>query len=114
MPNAKPVGRPPNPSDPIDAHKAEILEWVKVNKRARQLIGKQLLFFEKQLENAGTGGATISMEGMLQVMAGLGQLVGTGNRVIEQGLKSLDRGGPNRGDMEDPNEIMASLEGGRG
>lgn len=110
----KPVGRPPNPTNPIEAHKSEILKWVEVTKRARQLLEKQLVFFEKQLGNADTGTSTLSMEGMLQVMSGLGTLVLTSTKVVDQGLKTLDKPSPGGKDAEDPEEIMDALKGGRG
>jgi len=108
------VGRPAKPTDPESAHKSEILAWTAVNSRIRRLIEKQLSFFEKQLAAAESGGSTLSVESMLDVMKGLGDLLTVGSKTVESGLKSLEKGKPPGGDNEDPETIMANLQGGGG
>lgn len=113
MEEPRPVGRPRNPTDPEAAHKAEIIAWVGVNKRIRQLLEKQLTYFESQFKTPDAG-ITMSVDAVLEIMTGLGQLVTTGNRVVEQGLKALDRGSRPLGEAESEEEVMSSLIGGRG
>ncbi len=105
-------GRPRNPTDPESAHRAEILAWVALNSRTRKLLEKQLAYFEKKL--ADPDAVTMNMEGMLEIMSGLGTLVTTGNRVVEQGLKALDRPRGGAPVDDDPEAIMADLTGGKG
>lgn len=112
--NPRGAGRPRNPTTPELAHETEILAWTKVNKRIRELIEKQLGFFEKQLGAADHGGSTLSVESMLAVMKGLGDLLGTGAKTVESGLKALEKGTKGGKDDEDPESIMANLQGGSG
>ena len=109
-PISRPVGRPAKPSDPELAHKSEILAWTSVNSRIRKIIEKQLGFFEKQLAAADSGGSTLSVESMLDVMKGLGEMLTVGNKTVESGIKALDKGKPN--DDEDAESIVESLQGG--
>lgn len=110
--NPKGAGRPRNLTDPESSHKSEIIAWTGVNRRIRGLIEKQLSFFEKQLAAADKGGSTLSVESMLDVMKGLGDLLTVGTKTVEQGLKALDRGKPH--DDEDAESILGDLQGGRG
>ena len=48
---ARPVGRPRNPTDAEEGYKQEVTAWVKVAKRIRQLIEKMLSYLESQLKN---------------------------------------------------------------
>jgi hypothetical protein len=112
--NPRGAGRPAKPVDPESAHKSEILAWTEVNRRIRRLIEKQLAFLEKQLESVGTGGSPVSMETMLEIMHGLGDLLGVGNKTVESGLKALEKGRPAGADNEDPESVMANLQGGGG
>lgn len=108
--NPKGAGRKPNPTDPESAHRSELLAWAKVNRRIRELIEKQLSFFECQLESADSGGSTLSVESMLEVMKGLGDLLTVGNKTLESGLKALDKG--KAPEDEDAESIVESLQGG--
>lgn len=111
--NPRGAGRPPAARDPESAYKNELLAWIKLNSRARGVLEKQVTFFEKMLSASDSGGSTLSVESMLDVMKGLGDLLTVGNRVIEQGLKSLEKGRPPDED-EDPDAIMGKLQGGKG
>lgn len=113
MTEAKPVGRPRNPTDAEKGYKDEVLAWVKVAKRIRGLIEKMLDFFEEQLKNVGKGGSTLSVETMLDVMEGLGKLLATSSRTIESGLAALEKGTKGPSD-DDPEAIMDRLKGGLG
>lgn len=108
--NPRGAGRPRNPIDAESAHKSELLAWVKLNTRTRGVLEKQVGFFEKQLALAGDGGTTVSVESMLEIMKGLGDLLTVGNRIVESGLKALDKGKPN--EDEDTESIVESLQGG--
>jgi|SRR5579859_1043819 len=110
--NPRGAGRKPSPTDPESAYKSELLAWVKLNTRARGVLEKQVTFFEKQLGAADTGGSTLSVESMLEIMKGLGDLLKVGTDIVEKGIKALERGKPPEGNHDDPDEIMASLTGG--
>jgi len=110
--NPKGAGRPPAARDPESAHKSELLAWIKLNTRARGVLEKQVTFFEKQLAAADSGGSTLSVESMLDVMKGLGDMLTVGNRIVESGLKALEKGKPV--EDENPEAIMDDLQGGRG
>jgi hypothetical protein len=110
--NPKGAGRPRNPTDPESAYKSELLAWVKLNTRARGVLEKQVTFFEKQLALADSGGSTLSVESMLDVMKGLGDLIKVGSDVVNSGLKSLEKGKSPVNENEDPEAVLASLEGG--
>ena len=108
--NPKGAGRPRGPVDAEAAHKSELIAWTKLNARTRGVLEKQVTFFEKQLSAADSGGSTLSVESMLDIMKGLGELLTVGNRIVDQGLKALEKGKPN--ENEDPESIVESLQGG--
>lgn len=110
---ARPVGRPKNPSDAEAGYKQEVIAWVKVAQRIRKLIEKMLSYLESQLKNIDQGGATVTMDTMLDVMEGLGKLLVTSTKTIESGLAALEKGTGKPND-DDPEAIMDSLKGGLG
>lgn len=110
--NPRGAGRPRNPTDPESAYKSEILAWTALNRRIRELLEKQLGFFEKQLGAADKGGSTLSVESMLDVMKGLGDLMKVGRETVESGIKALEKGKTPGKDDEDPEAIMSTLQGG--
>ena len=110
---ARPVGRPRNPTDAEESYKQEVLAWIKVAKRIRQLLEKMLDYLESQLKNVGQGGATVSMDTMLDVMEGLGKLMVTSTKTIESGMAALEKGTKSPND-DDPEALMESLKGGLG
>lgn len=112
MTEPRPVGRPKKPSDAEEGYKQEVLAWVQVSTRIRKLIEKQLKFLESQLANSDTGGSTLSMSTMLEVMEGLGKLLVVSSKTVESGIKALERGSGGNNGNEDPDEIARMLQGG--
>lgn len=109
---ARRVGRPANPTDPESGHRSEILAWVSLNSRIRKVLEKQVAFFEKQLSVAADGASTLSVESMLDIMKGLGDLLKVGTSTVESGIQSLEKG--KVVDEDDPETVVDSLQGGRG
>lgn len=108
------VGRPPKADNPEEQHEQELVRWIKVSTKIRQLIEKQLGYFEGRLSASGD----MILQDQLDIMKGLGDLLKVASSTIESGLKALEEGKKSIGSGNDPDgdtiEFMESLAGGRG
>jgi len=67
-----------------DIVEKEVKEWAKINQKVRIMVEYQLTVFDKKIKEDG-----YSMEGQLQILSGLKDLLSTSVKVVESGVKLL-------------------------
>lgn len=89
----------------------ELKSWVQISNKCRALQDKIITGFEQAIEDNN-----LNLEGRLQILNGLKDVVSTATKVIESGTKILaaETNGKRPAEHEDPEQILAELGGGNG
>ena len=85
-----------------DIIKDEVKQWSQVSKKIRVMIELQLKEFDKKIKEEG-----MSIEGHLQIMAGLKELLSTAVKVVAEGNKILQA--DKKPESEDSTSILQDL-----
>lgn len=103
MDTKRPVGRPPTPKNPIDLATEEVVRWIQLTKRTRELLEHQLKGFGNDLDRPD-----LSVAGRIEILGALRDIAIVALRNVESGIK-LVNSGVQPSETTSPDDIMKEL-----